>query len=230
MALTLALFITFTVISKFVFPVFLEMFSSIGAQLPLTTRVVIGAGKWMTHNYSNILVAILIALGCLKCIPFLAGRWKRPNFLIMKIPFVGQIHQYSVSWKLCLITGSLLKLEVPLADAVATAGKGLRMPWLVKAADRISTRLDMGMSPDEAIREDKDMLDCIRWAIDLADDDDLPDTLIKLGNTYREIQHIMTDRALSVLYILLILLISATIFGFLLLPVYMPIFTMAGVA
>lgn len=218
-----------TVISTFVFPAMLAMFDVVASRLPLETRLFLTAKNWIESHFLYLIVAIPIFFAIFKLYPFFAGRWRVFGLLIEKIPIVGSIHKYSVSWKLCLITGSLLKFGIPLGEALSTAGRGLRMPLLTKAADRISTRLEMGATPEDAIREDRDIPDCVRWAADLAyANNNLSETLIKLGNTYRDIESIFKERALSIAFVFFILLISAMIFTTLLLPVYMPLFTMAG--
>lgn len=221
--------VTSLVISIFVFPVMQEIYALHGSRPHWSTRFVIHAESWIRSNFLYILVPALLFPAGLRFLLFLAGRWRQLNSLIGKIPFAGPIYQYAVSWKLCLITGSLLKLGVPLPDAVATVGKGLRMPLLVKAADRISAGLDLGKSPEVAIGEEKDIPDCVRWAAELTHkNDDFAETLIRLGETYRKIERETTDRALSIIVVISILLISALIFTTMLLPVYMPVFTMVG--
>jgi type IV pilus assembly protein PilC len=90
----LAVFIVIVML-VFVFPVFKEMFDSMGMQLPMITRVLMNMGLWMKKNW-YILPIGFAAIGAF--IKFLftwkPSKWKIDE-IVLKIPVLSDLIQYS---------------------------------------------------------------------------------------------------------------------------------------
>ncbi|GAH66877.1 unnamed protein product [marine sediment metagenome] len=111
--------------------------------------------------------------------------------------------------------------------AVAVMGKGLRMPALVAAADRISARLGKGIDPADAMVEEKMFPAGILWAIAIAETSgDFPNTLVKTGLAYRELAGAFLTRFTAVTNLFLLLILFAII-AILVISMYLPMFSMA---
>lgn len=116
--------VSVTVLVAFVLPRFQKFFLSFHAKLPLPTRMLIGFTNFLTGSKILLLEAglVLILVGI-----FLQlrgpGRVVRDH-LLLRLPLVGKVVQFSVVEKFCRILSSMVASGVQLPDAVALAAAG----------------------------------------------------------------------------------------------------------
>ncbi len=111
-------FAAMIVMSVFVLPKFTGLYSSLGAQLPLPTRMLIGFTNFMTSYWLFVLgvIAVLIAIA----VAILGGaRGKsRRDSLAMKLPVIGNLFQLISLERFCRVLASLSSAGVPLPVAI----------------------------------------------------------------------------------------------------------------
>ncbi|HWJ63498.1 MAG TPA: type II secretion system F family protein [Acidimicrobiales bacterium] len=113
--------LTMLVMVAFVLPRFVEFFDSLDAELPLPTRMLLGFSSFM-QNYWWALVLLVIAVVAFNMWISRneAARVKRSEIL-MGVPVVGIILQYSAVERFCRIIGAMMRAGVPLPDTMAAA-------------------------------------------------------------------------------------------------------------
>ena len=106
------------VMSVFVLPKFTGLYSSLGAKLPLPTRMLIGFTNFMTSYWLLVLGAI--AIGLVVAFVFIGGAHgkSRRDSLVMKLPVIGNLFQLISLERFCRVLSSLSSAGVPLPVAI----------------------------------------------------------------------------------------------------------------
>ena len=106
------------VMSVFVLPKFTGLYSSLGAKLPLPTRMLIGFTNFMTSYWLLVLGAIAIGLVVAFVIIGGAHGKSRRDSLVMKLPVIGNLFQLISLERFCRVLSSLSSAGVPLPVAI----------------------------------------------------------------------------------------------------------------
>jgi type IV pilus assembly protein PilC len=106
-----------------VIPTFAEMFSSLGASLPLPTRVVIAASNYLVW-YGWILLLVIPLLGYMLKSYYStdAGRHAIDR-LVLKLPILGMIMRKIAVARFCRTLATLLSSGVPILDGLEITAK-----------------------------------------------------------------------------------------------------------
>ena len=109
----------------YVLPQFVPIFEQAGADLPVSTRVLMTFGAAVTAAGPYVLLGLLVAV--------LLGRWllQRPAYriefdrLLLRLPIIGKLLRETLAARLTHTLGSLLQNGVPLISALGIAGDAL---------------------------------------------------------------------------------------------------------
>jgi type IV pilus assembly protein PilC len=106
------------VMSIFVLPKFTGLYASLGADLPLPTRMLMGFTEFMQSSWPLLLGAIVLVVGL--CVAVLGGdRGKgRRDVVAMKLPVIGNLFQLISLERFCRVLSSLATAGVPLPAAI----------------------------------------------------------------------------------------------------------------
>jgi len=110
--------VAMVVMSVFVLPKFAGMYRSLGAELPLPTRLLLSSTDFLTGNLPFLVaggLAMLIAAFAL--IGGAHGKRRRDR-LLMRLPVVGPLFHMISLERFCRVLAALAKSGVPLPDAI----------------------------------------------------------------------------------------------------------------
>jgi type IV pilus assembly protein PilC len=113
--------VSVVVLTVFVLPKFVDLFKSLGTELPFTTQMMINFANFSADFWWLYLVAIAAFAGFLawmKRSP--KGRYFRDK-MVLKMPLVGEIAVYASVERVCRILSTLWQAGVPVADAMTAA-------------------------------------------------------------------------------------------------------------
>jgi type IV pilus assembly protein PilC len=109
------------ILAIFVMPTFTQLFSSFGAKLPLTTKILIGAADWASHYMIYVLIAVFIIFGAaFAYIKTANGRLWWDN-LSLHIPVMGRINNLNELSRCCRTMALLFKVGLPLPEILGQA-------------------------------------------------------------------------------------------------------------
>jgi type IV pilus assembly protein PilC len=167
-------------LSHYIVPTFSQMYAEMDRQLPLPTRIVIGANNMVQDQW----LLILVSLGALAAIVWMVGRWNRVRYLIdrlkLRVTLFGPLTKEYIVVHTCGTLAMLLKAGINLVRALeltrdaasnrvvsegleqtrieVTAGRGLEAP-LRKAeifpdvvVDMIATATETGTLDQNLVR------------------------------------------------------------------------------
>lgn len=121
----IAMFIAGAIILKFVVPQFLTFYANFHADLPLPTRILMGAAEWFNRLWW---IVGLAAAGCgvaswrwAKTLP--GQRWI--DRTLLRLPIAGPLFLKVAVSRFCRLFGVLFSAGVPATTALDTVGEGV---------------------------------------------------------------------------------------------------------
>ena len=136
--------VTLIVLAGFVLPRFKSFFDSLGAQLPLPTRMLLAVTNFLSSYWWVLMIGtgllILVLLYVLKTTP---GRYLRDR-LVLALPVVGSTVQYALVERFCRILSSMVSAGVQLPQALRVATGSLPNRVYRRALGRVLEAMMQG--------------------------------------------------------------------------------------
>lgn len=214
------------VMMAMVIPTILDLVSELGSEVPAITRFLIDASSFAGSNWP-LLMALLLAL------VLGSAAWRRTEQgkvffarLAMKAPVIGPISVNSGAAQFANTMAMLLSAGLPATRAVEVTSKVISNYQLSQDVGRIRAFLQEGRTLGECM-ERVDMLP--RTLVEMVaageQSGSLEESLETMGEYYDQETQRLTDRALSLLEPAL-LVVMAVFSGFIVVALYLPMFTM----
>jgi type IV pilus assembly protein PilC len=213
----------------FVVPTFSSMLSELGAQLPLSTRIVIGISDivkiWLLPVLAVAALAVLVSMH-----QYRNSDWFRTavDALQLKLPLFGGLQRKSAVSRFSRTFGALLVGGVPIADALeitsSTTGNRVLEQGFLKALEAIRSGQPLaaplkatGLFPPMVVQ-----------MIDVGEKSgNLPEMLAKISDYYdTEVDSAVT--ALSSILEPVLIVVMGIIIAAVLISMYLPMFEMIG--
>jgi type II secretory pathway component PulF len=137
----------------FFIPRFQLLFTGFGAQLPLLTRIIVGASE-MLRSYGLIFAVVIVVAGLLARAWVVSPVGRRAwEGLVLRLPVIGNlVAQFAMS-RFCRMLGTLLGAGVPLINGLNVARRSIGNQILVDAVansiDRVKEGKALGVSLGE---------------------------------------------------------------------------------
>jgi type IV pilus assembly protein PilC len=129
--------VTVLVLTLFVLPRFTVFFKSLGAKLPLITRMMMSASAFILHWwYAEGALVIILVGGFIMMRRSPTGR-ARMDAVMLKLPVVGDLTQTAILERTCRILSSMLKAGVDLPRSMAVTAESANNAVYHKALDEI---------------------------------------------------------------------------------------------
>ena len=128
--------ITVGVLSIFVLPRFKTFFESLNAQLPLPTRILLGAtGLAMDFWFVIPILLLMAALAGLWTVRSAKGRDLRDR-AVLSIPVIGDLVTHAILERFCRVLSAMTRAGVAIPDALSVTTDGTNnVVWKTKLAD-----------------------------------------------------------------------------------------------
>jgi type IV pilus assembly protein PilC len=109
------------VMSLYVLPKFRDFYSSLNANLPLPTRMLLGFTEFMS-NWGWLVALLLIAVGIVGLAVYGGKNGKeRRDRVLLRLPAIGDLVHLAAIERFCRVLAALVHSGVPLPDAVQVA-------------------------------------------------------------------------------------------------------------
>jgi MSHA biogenesis protein MshG len=141
-----AMVLAVMVVNVFVIPKFAEVFKSLGAELPLMTRILLGTSKFMVAYWVHLGVAALAAaFGIRAWIRTPAGRFKWDQKKL-KIPIAGKIIQKATMARFARSFALSSKSGVPIVQALTVVSQTADNAYLAARIEQMRDGVERGES------------------------------------------------------------------------------------
>jgi type IV pilus assembly protein PilC len=137
-------FVVIAVLITFVLPAFTGLYRALGADLPMTTQLLISTSEWLT-DYG---LFVLLGIVALAIVGFLyirtpAGRLHFDK-LMLTAPVIGRINLLSELARCCRTIALLFRVGLPLPDVMLQAIHGTNNKVIIKALTEVQQELIRG--------------------------------------------------------------------------------------
>ena len=224
-----ALGVTILLLLKVV-PVFQDLFSSFGAELPAFTMMVINLSKWMQAWWWMVLL-VIVGTG----VGFTEARSRIPAFsnqvdvMLLKLPIVGDLALKSTIARFCRTLSTTFSAGVPLIDALVScagaAGNNVYKVAVLQIRDDVAT----GQQLQFAMRQTGVFPSLALQMVAIGEESGALDAMLDKVATYYEQEVDNAVDGLTSMMEPLIMVVLGILVGGLVVAMYLPIFKLGAV-
>lgn len=209
-----------------VVPVFADIFTEFGGDLPAPTKVLIAAGDFMIYKWWVLLTALCWTIIGLK----LAMRSKQVkrvfDRIILKVPLVGDLVTKVAVARFARTLGTLITSGVPILQALKITRETIGNEVIQNAVDAVHESVKEGDTIAAPLDKSKVFPPMVVNMIDVGEETGSLDAmLVKVADIYDAEVENAVDAMLSLLEPLIIIVLGGII-GFIVVALYLPIFTL----
>lgn len=223
--LTIAIVVVIVVMVK-VIPTLTSVFAELGGQLPLMTRVLINVSNWFS-KYWLILIGIILILYVVFQL-YIKDETNKIKYaeLQLKFPILGNINLLANSQEFATTMSTLLDAGLTVSESLRTTSKCLTNVALSKEVYAMAEKIDTGSSLSDTMSNSKYLPITLKEMTGIGEKSgELVSTLKTIGDYYTNETDYATKAALAKLEPTM-LVILAIFAGYIVIAIYLPMFTM----
>ena len=212
-----------------VVPTFTSIFDSYGAELPGITKALIGISNFFSHNWM-VLLGIVIALVLFFKIygNTEEGRLNLAR-IARKLPVLGNINELNSASQFANSMATMLSAGLPLTRSISITSKVIDNYYVSQEIGKLSSRLEEGHSLGPSLRETGCMPDILVDMVAVGEETgEMQSTLETVASYYDAELETAVNAAIAKLEPTL-LVFMAVVAGFIVIAIYMAIFSMYSV-
>ena len=229
MTIAVALLVS-AVLLVFVVPQFEEVFSSFGADLPVFTKMIVAASRFMVGWWWLIL---LVAVGSVVGFIFAYKRSPRMQHgmdrLILRVPVIGQIMQNSAIARFARTTAVTFRAGVPLVEALGIVAGATGNKVYEEAVLHMRDDVAVGYPVNMAMKQVNTFPHMVVQMTAIGEEAGALDTMLFKVAEYFEQEVNNAVDALSSLIEPMIMVFIGVVVGGMVIGMYLPIFKLASV-
>ncbi len=222
-------FLILGVILIFVIPVFEEMFSSMGAALPIPTQIVVEMSNFMKSNFLYIIMGIFAFIFVIKKLYNTEKGRLKMDAMMLRAPVVGPLIRKVAVAKFTRTLSTMLQSGVPILDALQVVAKTSGNKVIEGAVVRVAESISEGRPIAEPLEESGVFPNMVVQMINVGESVGALDTMLtKIADFYDD----EVDQAVSNLTAMiepLMMVVLGGMIGGIVVAMYLPIFSMASV-
>ncbi len=225
---SLAIVLVSIIVLKVV-PAFADFYGTFGAQLPLSTRVILAISDFLRSQFVLILAAIGVAIVATLSWVRQPGQQARFDHLLLRLPMLGQVARKFATSQMARTLATLLGGGLPLVNALEIAARSVGNRYMAAQLDIVSLRVREGQSFAAAL-DARHVFPEV--AVKMAEVGESTGALQEMLNTVADFydEEIATtmERFITLVEPVLLVFMGLVIAG-LLLALYMPLFQLSSV-
>jgi type IV pilus assembly protein PilC len=209
-----------------VVPVFAEIFTDFGAALPAPTQILVDVSEFMKMKWWLLLLSInsfIIFVKLIRKIPIVQRLSDRVS---LKLPLVGDLVTKVAVARFARTLGTLLNSGVPILQAMIITRETIANSVIQNAVDHVHDRIKEGDTIAAPLDETKVFPPMVVNMIDVGEETGSLDAMLnKVADIYDNEVEIAIEALLSLMEPAIILFLGGVI-GFIVIALYMPIFSL----
>jgi type IV pilus assembly protein PilC len=211
---------------KFVVPIFANMFSSMGVELPLPTKIVIGLSKFVGGFWWVILaglVAIVVIIRQIRKDP--RGRYMLDKFML-NWPILGPVLRKIAVARFTRTLGTLITSGVPILEGLAITARTSGNAVLEDALMKVRKSVEEGRTIVDPLRESGVFPNMVTQMIGVGEATGAMDAMLqKIADFYEDEVDAATKNMLTLLEPIMIGVLGVIVGG-IVISLYLPLFSM----
>ena len=212
-----------------VVPAFSDFYASFDAELPMSTRIILGVSNFAQEQY--LLATAVIVLGSAVFAAWIRRPGQRARFdhLILKIPFIGEAARKFVTAQMARTLATLLGGGIPLVNSLEVTARSVSNHHMAKELDVVTQRVREGEGLAASLTARRVVPDVALKMIEVGESTgSLQDMLSSLADFYDEEVETSVGRFVTLIEPALLVLMGVVIAA-LVLALYMPLFQLSNV-
>jgi len=214
----------------FIIPIFKNIFSSFGAELPLITRIVIGASDFLKKYIFHIIVFLGVFFYVIKrYIKTEKGR-RQFDYILLKLPIFGIIFKKIAIAKFSRTLGTLVKSGVPILQALETVAKTSGNKVIEEIVLSSMKSVKEGGKIAEPLKKDNIFPPMVTQMISVGEESGSLDTMLfKIADFYdQEVD--ASVKGLTSMIEPIVMVFMGVVIGFIVIAMFIPMFQMSEIA
>ncbi|SFG18713.1 type II secretion system F family protein [Oribacterium sp. WCC10] len=209
-----------------VIPALAEVFSSLGGDLPLMTRIMIDMANFFADWWVFILIVVILLLIGWKIFTKTERGMVLEAELALSLPVIGRINVMSGSAQFANTMATMLASGLTLDKSVSVTAKVLDNYLLQKDVKKMIGRIEEGKPVGECIKDCEYFPESLKSMCSVGEETgELDQTLEVIGDYFTVEAERRVQQAITMLEPTL-LVVMAIFAGFLVISIYLPMFTM----
>ncbi|WP_459555781.1 type II secretion system F family protein [Lacunimicrobium album] len=210
-------------IMVFIIPKFKEIFADFGVELPQMTMALIACSDFVARYFYLFPLIPLVGWICIKIIrKNKTGSWIL-DWLLLKIPIMGQILKKSTTSRTCRTLGTLIASGVPILEALSISRDTAGNAVFKDAFDHIYAAIREGESMATPLRETKIVDDMVVNMVDVGEETGALDTMLyKVADVYDEEVEVLVESLISMLEPIMVVVLGLIV-GFIVIALFLPL-------
>lgn len=211
---------------KFVVPIFANMFSGMGVELPLATRIVVNlstivSGFWWV--LIGMMVLIIIGIRYLRKTP--RGRYLFDKFLL-SLPVLGQVLRKIAVARFTRTLGTLITSGVPILEGLAITARTSGNAVLEDALMKVRKAVEQGRTIVDPLKESGVFPNMVTQMIGVGEATGAMDAMLqKIADFYEDEVDAATKNLLTLMEPIMIGVLGVVVGG-IVISLYLPLFSM----
>lgn len=209
-----------------VVPVFAEIFEEFGGELPKPTQILIAAGDFMLYSWWKLLVGINSIIITIKVSAQSEAVCRFYDRTVLKIPLFGDLVIKVAVARFARTLGTLITSGVPILQALRITRETIGNSVVQNAVDKVHESIKEGETIAAPLDETKVFPAMVVNMIDVGEETgSLDSMLMKVADIYDAEVEMAVEALLSLMEPAIIIILGGII-GFIVVSLYLPIFTL----
>ena len=212
-----------------VVPAFSDFYASFDAELPLSTRIILGVSNFAQEQYLLVTMLIVIVSAAFAAWIRRPGQRARFDHAVLALPFIGDTVRKFVTAQMARTLGTLLGGGIPLVNSLEVTARSVSNAHMAKELDVVTQRVREGEGLAASMTARRVVPDVALKMIEVGESTgSLQDMLSSLADFYDEEVETSVSRFVTFIEPALLVLMGLVI-AVLVLALYMPLFQLSNV-
>jgi type IV pilus assembly protein PilC len=212
-----------------VVPAFSDFYASFGAELPLSTRIIVAISNFVLGQFVILAIALVAAIGAIITWFRQPGQRVRFDHALLSVPFVGRSVRKFATAQLARTLGTLLAGGIPLVNALDVSARSINNRYMAQELEAVTQRVREGESLAASLAAHEIVPDVAVKMVEVGESTGaLQDMLVSLADFYDEEIDTEVGRFVTLIEPIILVVMGIVVAG-LVLALYMPLFRLSTV-
>lgn len=223
--ITLA-FIVIAIVMVYAIPTLAETFASQGEELPGITQFLISMSEFSRHwLWVIILVLLVVASAIIFYNRTPEGNWKLSK-MMLNLPLIGHIERLSLASQFASTMATMLAAGIPMVRALAITGNTITNRYISQSIENVVQGVESGFTLGECLRREGTLEELLIEMCAMGESSgSMEQTLTQISKYYDYETETAANSALSKLEPAILVFLGIFV-GFIVIALYLPMFTM----
>lgn len=222
--LTVTAFSIVTFLVTFVIPKLSAVFKNLGADLPISTQILLKGSDFISTNGIAIAIGLVVAYFAYKAYVRTDAGARMRDQMLLRLPVGGPVVRKATISRFARVLGTLVFGGVPILEAISIAGKSSGNRVFIESAEKVAEDVREGKAIAQAMRDAAGFPPVLTHMVAIGEETgDLPKMLSRVADSM-DFEVDTGLRRLTALAEPVIVLIMGGFVGFVVLSVLLPIF------